>query len=66
MLPALQKDDPTWHELRAMGVGWWLRSSSRLRRCMEKVRLHPLSPSYLALCLGSPFTHVGTPTNPWS
>ncbi|XP_048835403.1 dmX-like protein 1 isoform X1 [Brienomyrus brachyistius] len=37
MLPTLQKDDPTWHELRAMGVGWWLRSSSRLRRCMEKV-----------------------------
>ncbi|KAJ8380975.1 hypothetical protein SKAU_G00017530 [Synaphobranchus kaupii] len=37
MLPALQKDDPTWPELRAMGLGWWLRSTNKLRRCMEKV-----------------------------
>lgn len=37
MLPAMQKDDPTWSELRAMGVGWWVRNSRTLRRCMEKV-----------------------------
>ncbi|XP_029115252.1 dmX-like protein 1 isoform X2 [Scleropages formosus] len=37
MLPALQKGEPTWPELRAMGVGWWLRSTSKLRRCIEKV-----------------------------
>ncbi|KAG9355007.1 hypothetical protein JZ751_001720 [Albula glossodonta] len=37
MLPALQKGDPTWAELRAMGLGWWLRSTNKLRRCMEKV-----------------------------
>ncbi|XP_051758739.1 dmX-like protein 1 isoform X2 [Ctenopharyngodon idella] len=37
MLPALQKGDPTWPDLRAMGVGWWLRSTNKLRRCIEKV-----------------------------
>uniref|UniRef100_A0A3Q2TP24 Dmx like 1 n=1 Tax=Fundulus heteroclitus TaxID=8078 RepID=A0A3Q2TP24_FUNHE len=37
MLPALQKGEPTWAELRAMGVGWWLRSTNKLRRCIEKV-----------------------------
>lgn len=36
-LPALQRGDPTWPELRAMGVGWWLRSTNKLRRCIEKV-----------------------------
>ncbi|XP_057211721.1 dmX-like protein 1 [Triplophysa rosa] len=36
-LPALQREDPTWPELRAMGVGWWLRSTNKLRRCIEKV-----------------------------
>uniref|UniRef100_A0A671L0G7 DmX-like protein 1 n=1 Tax=Sinocyclocheilus anshuiensis TaxID=1608454 RepID=A0A671L0G7_9TELE len=37
MLPALQKGEPTWPELRAMGMGWWLRSTNKLRRCIEKV-----------------------------
>ncbi|XP_042617430.1 dmX-like protein 1 isoform X3 [Cyprinus carpio] len=37
MLPVLQKGEPTWPELRAMGVGWWLRSTNKLRRCIEKV-----------------------------
>ncbi|KAL6082220.1 hypothetical protein STEG23_025380, partial [Scotinomys teguina] len=37
MLPAMQKDDPTWSELRAMGVGWWVRNSRILRKCIEKV-----------------------------
>lgn len=36
-LPAMQKDDPTWSELRAMGVGWWVRNIHSLRRCIEKV-----------------------------
>lgn len=36
-LPALQRGDPTWPELRAMGLGWWLRSTNKLRRCIEKV-----------------------------
>uniref|UniRef100_A0A5F8GCU3 Dmx like 1 n=1 Tax=Monodelphis domestica TaxID=13616 RepID=A0A5F8GCU3_MONDO len=37
MLPAMQKDDPTWSELRAMGVGWWVRNTRVLRKCIEKV-----------------------------
>lgn len=37
MLPALQKDNPTWSELRAMGVGWWVRNTRILRKCIEKV-----------------------------
>uniref|UniRef100_A0AAX7SXL3 RAVE complex protein Rav1 C-terminal domain-containing protein n=1 Tax=Astatotilapia calliptera TaxID=8154 RepID=A0AAX7SXL3_ASTCA len=37
MLPAMQKGEPTWPELRSMGVGWWLRSTNKLRRCIEKV-----------------------------
>ncbi|XP_050005167.1 dmX-like protein 1 isoform X1 [Alexandromys fortis] len=37
MLPVMQKDDPTWSELRAMGVGWWVRNSRILRKCIEKV-----------------------------
>ncbi|XP_074184675.1 dmX-like protein 1 isoform X4 [Rhinolophus sinicus] len=37
MLPAMQKDNPTWSELRAMGVGWWVRNIRILRKCVEKV-----------------------------
>ncbi|KAM4809558.1 dmX-like protein 1 [Rhinophrynus dorsalis] len=37
MLPAMQKGDPTWPELRAMGVGWWVRNTHNLRTCIEKV-----------------------------
>ncbi|KAJ3604686.1 hypothetical protein NHX12_029426 [Muraenolepis orangiensis] len=37
MLPALQSGVPSWTELRSMGLGWWLRSTNKLRRCMEKV-----------------------------
>lgn len=37
MLPCMQKGEPTWPELKAMGVGWWLRSNNKLRRCIEKV-----------------------------
>ncbi|XP_041105290.1 dmX-like protein 1 isoform X1 [Polyodon spathula] len=37
MLPAMQKGNPTWSELRAMGVGWWVRNTNTLRRCIEKV-----------------------------
>ncbi|NWU71084.1 DMXL1 protein, partial [Pterocles burchelli] len=37
MLPTMQKGDPTWSELRAMGIGWWVRNIHSLRKCMEKV-----------------------------
>ncbi|XP_061426779.1 LOW QUALITY PROTEIN: dmX-like protein 2 [Lethenteron reissneri] len=38
LLPTMQRaDGPTWAELRAMGVGWWLRGRAALRLCMEKL-----------------------------
>ncbi|XP_061881524.1 dmX-like protein 1 isoform X3 [Entelurus aequoreus] len=37
VLPTLQKGEPTWPELRSMGVGWWLRSTNKLRKCIERV-----------------------------
>ncbi|KAM5235802.1 dmX-like protein 2 isoform 1-T1 [Ctenodactylus gundi] len=37
MIPAIQRGDPQWSELRAVGVGWWVRNVSTLRRCIEKV-----------------------------
>ncbi|XP_075431786.1 dmX-like protein 2 isoform X3 [Ascaphus truei] len=37
MIPAIQRGDPQWSELRAMGVGWWVRNINTLRRCIEKV-----------------------------
>lgn len=46
MLPALQKEETTWPELRSMGVGWWLRSIHKLRRCIEKVRQPVALPQY--------------------
>lgn len=39
MIPAIQKGDPQWSELRAMGIGWWVRNINTLRRCIEKVFL---------------------------
>ncbi|XP_062404606.1 dmX-like protein 2 isoform X1 [Sardina pilchardus] len=37
MIPAMQKGDPQWSELRAVGVGWWIRNINTLRRMVEKV-----------------------------
>ncbi|KAM9311328.1 dmX-like protein 2 [Gastrophryne carolinensis] len=37
MIPAIQKGDPQWSELKAMGIGWWVRNINTLRRCIEKV-----------------------------
>ncbi|XP_062310924.1 dmX-like protein 1 isoform X2 [Osmerus eperlanus] len=37
LLPGLQRGDPSWAELCSMGLGWWLRSGDKLRRCIEKV-----------------------------
>ncbi|PNI47616.1 DMXL1 isoform 6 [Pan troglodytes] len=51
MLPAMQKDDPTWSELRAMGVGWWVRNTRILRKCIEKVCLEKLNDIQLALVI---------------
>ncbi|XP_078097475.1 dmX-like protein 2 isoform X3 [Mustelus asterias] len=37
MIPAMQKGDPQWSELKAMGVGWWVRNITTLRKTIEKV-----------------------------
>nr|XP_025046516.1 dmX-like protein 2 isoform X1 [Pelodiscus sinensis] len=37
MIPAIQRGDLQWSELRAMGIGWWVRNINTLRRCIEKV-----------------------------
>ncbi|XP_041031326.1 dmX-like protein 2 isoform X4 [Carcharodon carcharias] len=37
MIPAMQKGDPQWSELKAMGVGWWVRNINTLRKTIEKV-----------------------------
>ena len=37
MVPALQRSVLSWADLRAVGIGWWVRSDDRLRRCIEKV-----------------------------
>ncbi|CAK6975488.1 dmX-like protein 2 isoform X1 [Scomber scombrus] len=37
MIPAMQRADPQWSELRAVGVGWWIRNINTLRRMVEKV-----------------------------
>ncbi|XP_069766655.1 dmX-like protein 2 [Narcine bancroftii] len=37
MIPAMQKGDPQWSDLKAMGVGWWIRNINTLRKCIEKV-----------------------------
>lgn len=38
MIPAMQRGDPQWSELRAVGVGWWIRNINTLRKMVEKVQ----------------------------
>ena len=37
MIPCVAKKCPNWHELREIGIGWWIRSNTVLRRLIEKV-----------------------------
>ncbi|XP_033633785.1 dmX-like protein 2 isoform X2 [Asterias rubens] len=37
VIPGNQMGKPTWAELRAMGVGWWIRNDITLKRCIEKL-----------------------------
>ena len=37
LVPCVQSGRISWTELRAVGVGWWLRSQESLRRLAEKV-----------------------------
>ena len=39
MVPGMLRGEPTWKELKAHGVGWWVRSGDMLRRMVDKVSL---------------------------
>uniref|UniRef100_A0A4W5J8B2 RAVE complex protein Rav1 C-terminal domain-containing protein n=1 Tax=Hucho hucho TaxID=62062 RepID=A0A4W5J8B2_9TELE len=49
MIPAMQRGDPQWSELRAVGVGWWIRNINTLRRMVEKVGDGVVWPELLSL-----------------
>ncbi|VDO05590.1 unnamed protein product [Haemonchus placei] len=36
-IPSLQKSNPTWDELRGLGIAWWLNDTTTLKTCLEKV-----------------------------
>ena len=36
-IPGMQKANPTWDELRSLGIAWWLKNTASLRICVEKV-----------------------------
>ncbi|XP_046400831.1 dmX-like protein 2 isoform X2 [Ischnura elegans] len=37
LIPSYAKGSPRWSTLRELGVGWWLRSNTLLRTCVEKI-----------------------------
>ena len=37
MIPSVAKGTPTWNELRELGVGWWVRNNTTLKKLFEKV-----------------------------
>ncbi|XP_055296544.1 dmX-like protein 2 isoform X5 [Sitodiplosis mosellana] len=37
LIPSYAKDQLRWATLKELGVGWWLRNNSLLRRCIEKL-----------------------------
>jgi len=43
LIPSFAKGAPRWSILKELGVGWWLRSPTLLRTCIEKVSLIELS-----------------------
>ena len=40
MIPGIAKNEPTWAELRQLGAGWWIKSNTMLRTCIEKVKYY--------------------------
>lgn len=37
MIPCMQKEKPTWDELRQFGAGWWVTNITVLRTMIEQV-----------------------------
>ncbi|KAK6760766.1 hypothetical protein RB195_022003 [Necator americanus] len=66
-VPGLQKSNPTWEELRSLGIAWWLKNTTSLRICVEKLakaafqqNQNPMDSSlyYLALRKKNVLTHL--------
>ncbi|CAI2358263.1 unnamed protein product [Caenorhabditis sp. 36 PRJEB53466] len=66
-VPGMQKANPTWDELRGLGVAWWLKNTSSLKICIEKLakaafqqNQDPMDASlfYLALRKKNVLTHL--------
>ncbi|XP_033329143.2 rabconnectin-3 alpha isoform X7 [Megalopta genalis] len=37
LIPSYAKGQPKWSVLKELGVGWWIRSNTVLKRCVEKI-----------------------------
>ncbi|PAV73995.1 hypothetical protein WR25_00482 [Diploscapter pachys] len=66
-IPGMQKANPTWDELRSLGIAWWLKNTASLRICVEKLakaafqqNQDPMDASlfYLALKKKNVLTHL--------
>uniref|UniRef100_A0A9J2PHZ4 RAVE complex protein Rav1 C-terminal domain-containing protein n=1 Tax=Ascaris lumbricoides TaxID=6252 RepID=A0A9J2PHZ4_ASCLU len=66
-IPGLHKAQPTWNELRSLGVAWWLKNTSALRSVIEQLakaafqqNQDPLDASlyYLAMKKKNVLTHL--------
>uniref|UniRef100_A0A7E4VLC2 WD_REPEATS_REGION domain-containing protein n=1 Tax=Panagrellus redivivus TaxID=6233 RepID=A0A7E4VLC2_PANRE len=66
-IPCCQRGQETWEELRSVGAAWWLKNTSTLKLCVEKMaksafqqKQEPLDASlyYLALRKKNVLTHL--------
>ncbi|CAI5454853.1 unnamed protein product [Caenorhabditis angaria] len=66
-VPGMQKSNPTWEELRSLGIAWWLKNTASLKICVEKLakaafqqNQDPMDASlfYLALRKKNVLTHL--------
>ncbi|XP_024225203.1 dmX-like protein 2 isoform X2 [Bombus impatiens] len=37
LIPSYAKGQPKWSILKELGIGWWIRSNTILKRCIEKI-----------------------------
>ncbi|KAK9881027.1 hypothetical protein WA026_014369 [Henosepilachna vigintioctopunctata] len=35
LIPSFAKAEPTWPQLRELGIGWWIRNINLLRQCIQ-------------------------------
>lgn len=36
-VPFMQKSNPTWEDIRSLGIAWWLKNTGSLTTCIEKL-----------------------------